>query len=389
MCRRDVSYMDLVGERLKIALMRLEQIQKGEETDPAFAAYFAQGAAWLIRLCALYGEVNERPITEPGPVWDGDGIRPVRALPPAKALDGPPPGTAMDGSEPRTTTDGPAQEMAMDHMCREPYTRLLSALFREIRSAIAFVYEADRERILIRMELFLEVHASFAISFRKGEGLPKADHLRAKIAGFIADYAQEEILRSTFGYPVRAETAQNDGPKACTAQAVTDKLVQMLTEDGWDHLGGRIIGIRCTSEGWETAAYLVQELDRRHMVPYFVPKASPLFDIGSEEMDLFMDETLCREMIRAAKTAFLGKAQMIRRYACVVQLTEEDRDHETDTGTGEEKSTKRCPDANARLRTKYLDAAKKQMRQIIGDKRCCISVLFPINYNCCVNVKEK
>ena len=380
MYRRDVSYMDLVGERLEIALMRLEQIQKGEETDPAFAAYFAQGAAWLTHLCALYGEVNERPITVPGPVWDGDGIQPVRALPPAKALDGPAPETLMDGAAPET---------AMDHVCREPYRRLLSALYREISSAIAFVYEADRERILIRMELFLEVHASFAISFRKGEGLPKADHLRAKIAGFIADYAQEEILRSIFGYPVRIETALKSGPEACAAQAITEKLVQMLAEDGWDHLGGRIIGIRCGSGGRETAAYLMQELDMRRMVPYFVPKATPLFDIGSEEMDLLMDETLCRELIRAAKTAFLGQAQMIRRYACTVRLTEGNGDLKSEACPGKEQSTKCCTDANAWLRAKYLDAAKKQLRQIIGEKRCCISVLFPINYNCCVNVKEK
>ena len=70
---------------------------------------------------------------------------------------------------------------------------ILAALRYEMRCVIPFVYRLMRERVLIRMELFLEVYSTFATAFRESGTIPACDHIRGIMYQYLADYAEDEM----------------------------------------------------------------------------------------------------------------------------------------------------------------------------------------------------
>ena len=67
---------------------------------------------------------------------------------------------------------------------------LLSALYAELRSLIAFVYENRLEEIVIRMELFVEVYTAFAYAAESGEEFPSGKDIREMLYWFACDYTE-------------------------------------------------------------------------------------------------------------------------------------------------------------------------------------------------------
>ncbi len=90
----------------------------------------------------------------------------------------------------------------------EEFGRMLSFLYREVRSLIPFIYEERLEEIVIRLELLVEIYAAFSYAWseaaelrQKGvevSGLPKAEDVRQILYWFVSDYTEtavEEHLR--------------------------------------------------------------------------------------------------------------------------------------------------------------------------------------------------
>ncbi|MCI9229978.1 MAG: hypothetical protein HFH96_02505 [Lachnospiraceae bacterium] len=75
---------------------------------------------------------------------------------------------------------------------------LLSALYAELRSLIGFVYEGRLEELVIRMELFVEIYASFVYAADQGRR-PSAGEVREAIYWFAGDYAEAAALRRLEG----------------------------------------------------------------------------------------------------------------------------------------------------------------------------------------------
>ena len=71
---------------------------------------------------------------------------------------------------------------------------LLAALRYEMRCVIPFVYRLMRERVLIRMELFLEIYSAFSTAYRETGGIPACEHVRGIIYQYLADYAEDEMF---------------------------------------------------------------------------------------------------------------------------------------------------------------------------------------------------
>jgi len=82
----------------------------------------------------------------------------------------------------------------------------LCAIAFEMRSMIPFLFEGEEEHALIRMELFLEVYRCFEDAkkgaddaIERGEtdaaalAVPKARFVRGILAGYVSDYAQDEL----------------------------------------------------------------------------------------------------------------------------------------------------------------------------------------------------
>lgn len=71
--------------------------------------------------------------------------------------------------------------------------RLLAFLYAEIHSQIESVYEQDKEELLIRMELFLEIYQCFVCAYEENRGVPSCEELRQIIYWFVSDYTEIEL----------------------------------------------------------------------------------------------------------------------------------------------------------------------------------------------------
>lgn len=72
----------------------------------------------------------------------------------------------------------------------EGYGQLLSFLYAELRSMIAFAYEKDLWEMTIRMELFLEIYTAFACAWEEGKEMPEYGYLQQIIYWFVSDYSE-------------------------------------------------------------------------------------------------------------------------------------------------------------------------------------------------------
>lgn len=62
-----------------------------------------------------------------------------------------------------------------------------------MRSLIPYAFEQDLARIVIRLELFLEVYHAFCDSYGEGNKEPEKEEIRQIIYWFISDYSETEM----------------------------------------------------------------------------------------------------------------------------------------------------------------------------------------------------
>ncbi|MDO4283995.1 MAG: aminopeptidase [Eubacteriales bacterium] len=176
------------SERYELARERiasiLAEMTAGQTVSPSFSAFFLRGAQWFGQL------VQERDFIE------AEGLRQASEAELAqrnRALY-----EEILPARYETSFANPAY--ASSQLGRE-YGPLCAALFYEWRSAIPFVYEGAQERVLPRMELFLEIYGAFAQQYREdvlssgkkaGAGIPEYRFIRQKVYAYLSDYAQEE-----------------------------------------------------------------------------------------------------------------------------------------------------------------------------------------------------
>lgn len=169
--------MELIDLRYRIAMERIREIPGENAVDPGFVEYFEQGARWFMLIkehedflasgeagtCSLETLRNKnRQLYEeifPGE-YDHSYANPEYAV----------------------------RRLGSD------YGAVLSSLRYEIRSVIPFVYRKERERFLIRAELFLEVYTSFTVSFAENGGCPAPEYVRSIIRQYLADYFEDEMV---------------------------------------------------------------------------------------------------------------------------------------------------------------------------------------------------
>ncbi len=164
--------MNILQERYELAVSRIAEIEKEHFGVPAFEAYFAKVAAFVLMLAetdefikagglqsapleelarrnhALYSDVLEEN-------YDSSYANPAYA-------------TAQLGGE---------------------YGPMLAFLYTELRSIIGFTYEGRLEENVIRMELFTEVYAAFDYEWKENQSLPECESVRQMIYWFVSDYA--------------------------------------------------------------------------------------------------------------------------------------------------------------------------------------------------------
>ena len=169
--------MDLISLRYTMAMDRIREIPGENAADPLFVPYFEEGARWLIMM------------QEHAEFLEADGAEECDEtvlLSRNREL--------YEEVLPGNYEKSYANPVYAVHMLGDEYGALLSALRYEIRSVIPYVYRSERERFLIRAELFLEVYTAFTVAFAENGRRPAPEQIRSIIRQYLADYAQEEML---------------------------------------------------------------------------------------------------------------------------------------------------------------------------------------------------
>ena len=169
----------MIDTRYDLACGRIASIPEEEETAPAFREFFAQAAQFLLAA----DEVLRAVTRDPSPQAPAALLR------------------ERSGALFRDLTPAfyPGSYLNPDHtscLFGDSTGPVAAALFRELRTCIPFACLGEKERILIRMELFLEIYTCFATAFREEGSEASCGDLRTIIQYYLGDYAYDEALLS-------------------------------------------------------------------------------------------------------------------------------------------------------------------------------------------------
>ena len=140
----------MIDLRYELAVERLRGIAGENIVEPSFIPYFEEGAKWFLLIAEEEAFLqSDVPGTADISVLEKRNKRLYEEILPGRY--------ETSWANPAYAAEKLGSEMGP----------LLAALRYEMRCVIPFVYRLMRERVLIRMELFLEVYSTFATAFRK------------------------------------------------------------------------------------------------------------------------------------------------------------------------------------------------------------------------------
>ena len=162
-------------ERYELALERIREIKEEKKLPAAFQTYFEKAADQLILLDEekkrlAGGKLKSESLEELG--------RQNRAL--------------FEDILPANYERSYANPARAVKELGEDYGQLLSALYAETYSLVAYLYEGRLSAAVIRLELFLEIYGAFLMA-EEEKKLPSMEALKEIFFWFAYDY-QEEIL---------------------------------------------------------------------------------------------------------------------------------------------------------------------------------------------------
>ena len=166
----------MIDLRYSLAMERISEIPGEDAVSPVFTQYFEKGAEWFLM---LDGEIRFLSSGDAGNA-PADELRERNRKLYEEIL---PENYGHSYANP----DHAAVEFG------EEKGAVLAALMYEMRSALPYAYRLERERVLIRAELFLEVYTAFTIEFRDSGSSPAAGQVESIIRQYLSDYAEDEM----------------------------------------------------------------------------------------------------------------------------------------------------------------------------------------------------
>ncbi len=161
-------------ERYTLAIERIRQIEEEKKVEEPFAAFFVRTANYLILL-----EEEKKRLFKGMDLLSLDELaRHNRAL--------------FEDILPENYGNSYADPTNAVNRLGKDYGQLLSALYAEMYSLPAYLYEGNLFSTVIRLELFLEIYGAFLQAAEEGK-LPSYKELTEIYFWFVHDY-QEEIL---------------------------------------------------------------------------------------------------------------------------------------------------------------------------------------------------
>lgn len=171
----------MMNERFVLAKDRVKEIvtetaETAENEHAAFLAYFHRTASFLTMLCELYEEIAS------GNYFEQD-IEKLAEDNKRLYQDVMPENYDASFANPYTACD----------KLTDTYGQMLSFIYAEMRSCITDVFEQKLFELVIHLELFIEVYASFCYAWQEGNW-PKAENIRETIYFFVYDYMDEMTM---------------------------------------------------------------------------------------------------------------------------------------------------------------------------------------------------
>lgn len=164
---------DNIRERYELARGRIFGMEKENDVQGAYGVYFRKMAAFLQEMVKTYDYVKS------GKLYAAS-MEELRKMNHGLFADILPAHYGESYGNPAYAV----RELG------EGYGQLLSFLYTELRSLIAFAFEKDIFEITIRMELFLEIYSAFVCALEEEKELPEYEHLRQIVYWFVSDYAE-------------------------------------------------------------------------------------------------------------------------------------------------------------------------------------------------------
>lgn len=160
-------------ERLSLARARIEEIMNEKEGLREYQAFFSYVAKFLSECMAVYDRVSLGQKTE------GSYLRQENEKLYADVLK-----ENYERSFANYSFSVSVFGLEMG--------QLLCVFYSELRSIIPMIYEQDLERLLIRLELFLEMYQYFVCRICEDEGEPSSAEVKEILYWYISDYSDAE-----------------------------------------------------------------------------------------------------------------------------------------------------------------------------------------------------
>jgi len=168
----------MIKERYELAKERLIGIGREELVAMPYADYFKNVAEFLCLICKTYEEIRD----------DVYFVRTEEEL--------------ADANEklyadvlPEQYGSSYANPAVAEKLLGTEYGQILSFVYTQMRSLIPAAYEQKLFEIVIHLELFLEIYASFAYAYQDTEKQPDVKLIEETIYFFVHDYAEDMTLQ--------------------------------------------------------------------------------------------------------------------------------------------------------------------------------------------------
>jgi len=166
-------------ERLELAKQRIREIKTEKEGLMQYQTFFSDIAQFLDMCLTLGEEIKENGTFLSGTTEElqKQNDRLYEAVLPERY------GSSF--ANPAVCAEHFGEEMG----------KLLCAFYAEMHSIIPFVFEGNTEALLIRLELFLEVHAFFVCCLSEDKREPDVKELHDILYWYVSDYSDAETER--------------------------------------------------------------------------------------------------------------------------------------------------------------------------------------------------
>ena len=168
----------MIQERYELAIQRIKEIKNEKVLPEAFSDYFGFLADFLCKMDSLYTQVASGSLKK---MSLSDKREYNRKL--------------YEDILPSHYDESYGNPVYAVEKVGTIFGAILSFLYSECRSMIAFAYEGEQTELLIRIELVLEIYGAFVTEYEETGKLPDYENIRQIIYWFVNDYLEEETLR--------------------------------------------------------------------------------------------------------------------------------------------------------------------------------------------------